>query len=375
MLTSVPLAFAIVTICLLFAAALITASRDFSPGRHVSAWALSFLIAAAVHGLGIVAHLRPSWGDPLVALTCFTSISGYAMLSLGFRVRAGHPTRFVGEVWGLTTILLLVLWVHHGDGWRTAFRMLTMITDVAMLLVIVRSLRGRQATLHLARGAFLACAFCMVLIGILALRKGQDDPTVLLLLAIGAPFGVICIGIVTLLILSSDLARELRTQAWTDTLTGLLNRRGFECRVEEMKLGDADHPTVVVLADLDRFKAINDTLGHAAGDAVLRRFAKQLTAALEPGEVAARIGGEEFVLLMPNVPTEDGLARVEAIRRAVPATLQDLVGIDHITASFGVAILRRGERLADTLARADCALYRSKNEGRNRITSDLSCAA
>ncbi|MDB6452916.1 GGDEF domain-containing protein [Falsirhodobacter sp. 20TX0035] len=363
---------AIALICLLLALALLTAWRDFRLGRHALAWSAAFALAAATSGLRLSSTLVPGWGEDLRFLSCITSIVSMGLLSWGFCRRAERKTRLVCEVAGFVLMLLAILWCVQGSGWVTACRLLTSMCNLALVVIALSSLKGARKTIRLGQLMFLMAAAYMVTVAVLAVTVGPDPGSVFpLTVAVGGPVVTVSLGILTLLITASDLAGDLRMQAWTDPLTGLLNRRGFEQRIAEMKASrPLPEPFVVVVADLDHFKTVNDTLGHAAGDAVLRCFARQISSALGGQELAARIGGEEFIFVLPGTPPAEGLARVERMRQSVPASLQDLGGSHQITASFGLTALRGGERLEEAIARADLALYRSKREGRNRVSSD-----
>lgn len=165
---------------------------------------------------------------------------------------------------------------------------------------------------------------------------------------------------------------ELRSLAATDSLTQLANRRHFLARLEETHadlLQDADHPVAVLMFDLDHFKSINDSLGHAAGDAVLRLFSSLLRDELRAGDLAGRIGGEEFAVLLTRSNPDAAAAFAERIRRKVAETsiLMDQRRI-AITVSIGIALMLAEDTTAEqALGRADDALYRAKAEGRNRI--------
>lgn len=380
MFTSALLTGSVIAIALLLAVALLTAWRDFSLGPHVIAWAGSFGVSTLTSSFRFLAHARPEWQGLMICLSCICSIGCFAFLAWGFRRRVRQPARVVTEVAGLILLLIAVLWVHNGAGWITGVRVLTAIGNVALIGIILSSLRGMRSTIWLARGIFALCAIYVTSLGVLAVAAGKNPAETAnlfrLVLMLGSPLSIVSIGVLTLLIVAADLARELRLQAWTDALTGLLNRRGLDQRVAELRAQrKREAPLQVVVTDLDHFKKINDTLGHAAGDAVLRRFARQLTGELKGGEIGARIGGEEFLLLLPDASLPDTLLRVERLRRAVPAAVQDLVGLDRITASFGVASLRPDEPLEAAIARADLALYRSKHEGRDRVTCEDPLAA
>jgi diguanylate cyclase (GGDEF)-like protein len=134
-------------------------------------------------------------------------------------------------------------------------------------------------------------------------------------------------------------------------------------------LRNADHPVAVLMFDLDHFKSINDSLGHAAGDAVLRLFSSLLRDELRAGDLAGRIGGEEFAVLLTRSNPDAAAAFAERIRRKVAETsiLMDQRRI-AITVSIGIALMLAEDTTAEqALGRADDALYRAKAEGRNRI--------
>lgn len=180
---------------------------------------------------------------------------------------------------------------------------------------------------------------------------------------LGLVFGMTALAAVTL-----DIVAHYRQEAMSDPLTGLLNRRGFE-RAAAGLLSRPSPRGSVVICDIDRFKQINDRFGHAAGDKVIARFAAELRATLPEGMIAARFGGEEFVLLLPARALADARFIAEEIRTKVSNQVWTDSGLDAVlTASFGVAAIERGDTSLDAaLARADAALYRAKASGRNRI--------
>ncbi len=162
-----------------------------------------------------------------------------------------------------------------------------------------------------------------------------------------------------------------RSDAERDPMTGLLNRRGLRQAVNRLEAQRC--PFVVVAIDLDHFKAVNDAHGHDVGDGVLVETVRTMNSVLRPGDILARHGGEEFVVVVPlsgeGPPQEDGLAAgfavAERIRVAVAAAHEGGNG-PSCTASLGVAG-PVGSDLDDALRRADTALYRAKSQGRNRV--------
>jgi diguanylate cyclase (GGDEF)-like protein len=162
----------------------------------------------------------------------------------------------------------------------------------------------------------------------------------------------------------------IRKLATLDELTALANRRHMnEVLVEEERRQDAaGKPTCVALIDLDYFKSVNDRYGHAAGDAVLRAFSDSARAELRGHDVLARWGGEEFLLLLPEASQEQAMMVVRRMAdRVASAPLSDVDSALRITFSAGVTQRRHGEVFADTIRRADQALYQAKSAGRNRI--------
>ncbi|MCX8021562.1 MAG: GGDEF domain-containing protein [Syntrophorhabdaceae bacterium] len=152
-----------------------------------------------------------------------------------------------------------------------------------------------------------------------------------------------------------------------DHLTGILNRRAFEKALKREISFAIRHklPLSLVIVDIDHFKKINDTYGHETGDLVLKRFAKTLEKYIREEDILGRIGGEEFVLLLPNTDVKHALYASERIRQKVERL--KISGIKgNITASFGITELSPSDDMKSLLKRADDALYEAKRNGRNR---------
>lgn len=168
-------------------------------------------------------------------------------------------------------------------------------------------------------------------------------------------------------------AAELERLATTDELTGLVNRRYFfEQARAALSRADRDKlPLTLALLDLDHFKQVNDRYGHAGGDAVLRHFAVLASAALRSTDVLARIGGEEFAVLMHDTDGPGAAVVLERVRAAVEQTVMPFEGQDlTVRLSGGWAVVGPScQRIEELLAQADAALYRAKTEGRNRVLS------
>ena len=162
--------------------------------------------------------------------------------------------------------------------------------------------------------------------------------------------------------------RALDLQARTDALTGLLNRRGFETQMAfAVALARrSSRPLSLITVDVDHFKRVNDTYGHEAGDEVLRRLARTLESRLRGSDVVARLGGEEFVALLPDTDLNGAQSIAQALVTAMAEQQDPVVGT--ITISAGVATMRGAEDTgAAMLRRGDAALYDAKGQGRNRV--------
>lgn len=166
---------------------------------------------------------------------------------------------------------------------------------------------------------------------------------------------------------------KLKALALIDPLTQLANRRHFDevAYTEVERALRSGHNLSLVVVDIDHFKKINDNHGHLAGDIVLKEFARAAKISTRAGDLMARIGGEEFVYLLPNVDLEQAAAAAERFRLAVEAMSID-VSEDltlKITVSGGVAQHQSHETVENTLERADGALYEAKQFGRNQIAT------
>jgi diguanylate cyclase (GGDEF)-like protein len=166
---------------------------------------------------------------------------------------------------------------------------------------------------------------------------------------------------------------EAEQRAVVDPLTGLRNRREFERQIEAFKSRQKERGpgevVTLVYADLDRFKALNDGLGHAAGDSALRHFSSVLQKQIRDRDLVARIGGEEFAVWLPGTPLTEGMEVAERIRRAVETEAWQWNGSRYpLTVSCGVAGFPESVGDLNNLrGAADAALYRAKQDGRNRV--------
>lgn len=166
-----------------------------------------------------------------------------------------------------------------------------------------------------------------------------------------------------------------RCEALTDPLTGLYNRRAMDQRLDEIWAMSEAGGLAIVVMDIDFFKRINDTYGHADGDCVIRWVAATLCRCIRAGDSAFRYGGEEFLALLPNTSLEGAISMAESIRGRIEAACHQAFS-QHwqvpLTVSLGVASRKHQDDPASLFNRADRALYQAKHDGRNRVAHENS---
>jgi diguanylate cyclase (GGDEF)-like protein len=155
-----------------------------------------------------------------------------------------------------------------------------------------------------------------------------------------------------------------QTQANSDSLTGLMTRRSLETEVRRLQATGTSYS--VAYGDLDHFKRLNDTFGHAAGDRALRTFAQVLRDSLRPADISGRYGGEEFVIVLPECPLDEARQVLERVRERLGERTV-VADLPPFTVSFGLASADRGGDFDEVVALADAALLRAKAGGRDQV--------
>jgi diguanylate cyclase (GGDEF)-like protein len=175
------------------------------------------------------------------------------------------------------------------------------------------------------------------------------------------------VGLIVALLWLSRIGHLQRQFAQTDSLTGLLNRRAVYAIMaqEAARVSRAGPLFSVAIFDIDRFKKVNDTFGHVAGDKFLQEFAVIVGESIRQNDYLSRWGGEEFLLVLPGIDLEKARMTAERIRRLVDG--HDFAKVGHVTVSFGVATYSAGESQESLLTRADKALYLAKEQSRNLV--------
>jgi diguanylate cyclase (GGDEF)-like protein len=323
-------------------------------------------------------HVLRNLGDLLIVGSAVMQHRGMAL-----HWRQAPPDRAAGGLLGATVVVVLAsLDQPGGHGWRVAA---VCVGSAGMMLATVLLVwrHGRDTSLLFARivgAGYLLMSIVLLARAAQALAIGDvskvsiDAPRtssvalVMLVMLIGGLMNLAQIR----LVLGNVLAR-LTAQAHTDQLTGVANRRGLLRSIERThkRATRGDSGYVVLMVDVDHFKAINDQHGHEGGDRVLQRVAQALQRGLREGDMVARWGGEEFCVLLPRIAPADGQALAERLAQQIAAE-----GDPRVTVSIGLAAaLVAGESAEDVIRRADDALFGAKRAGRNRVEASLAAQA
>ncbi|MCB1609179.1 MAG: GGDEF domain-containing protein [Xanthomonadales bacterium] len=370
---------ALVLICAMLCIIFVIAWRSFGRQQYALTWATLF-------GAGTIQWLMNIFSRDLFDdrryFWLLADLLGLVVMTLGlagYRQRAGLPTRtgllvaIAGVAWGLI-FCFLFLYPHHGL--RQA--VVPFYAPIALGWAALILLRKREPVLPAEWGAatvMILFSLSQILAGSAALMQGAESEDywrgVYLAINFSAlPAAYAGTGLFAVFILASDLSEQMKQLARTDQLTQLLNRRGF-AEAAAYALGKArrlSQPLSVVLVDIDHFKRINDQYGHAAGDQVLTAFATHLGTQKRQQDLLARIGGEEFVLVLDGIEAAQAGETAEGLRQGLRQLELQVDGQAlTLTASFGVAALLGSDSdLYDTIKRADSALYQAKQAGRDR---------
>ncbi|ESY91299.1 GGDEF domain-containing protein [Mesorhizobium australicum] len=310
-----------------------------------------------------------------IATSAFLLIGFSAMLGAAYQFRTGGSP-LPRAVWGCYSLAIALPPMALGyDG--LGFMAENMFAAVLLFVTAFEYWKGRDEAPALTIGitalysatatSFGLCAMVLAWEGKLVLGHAPSNwaEELSLIVVIASMTGI---GALSLALNQGRLARHHHRDAQTDSLTGLLNRRALFDMHGHVPVGAF---TAVVVFDLDNFKTINDEFGHAAGDEVLRVFANELTANLRPADVAARMGGEEFALVLKRTLPETVEQAAERIRAAFATRLIETeAGSLTCTVSAGFAFgSKEGISLDKVLSAADKALYDAKRGGRNRVTA------
>ena len=349
---------------------------DLSPSIRL--WTLGVLAQATAWILFGLRDQVPDW---------LSIVGANSLLSLAFAQQV-HAVRLFGglplgrvAVYAPAVAVLLdeIVFTYAVPSMRLRLLTATPLFCLQMIqggLSLVSSAAVSRRSGRLTAAAFFALAAVLVARVVYeslhteVLRSAfWDSPMQTIVFSFASLFVVVAtLGFV--LMCSDQLYRELERQAMLDPLTGISNRRTLDLLAMQALASAQRHtrPLALLLIDADHFKRINDECGHAAGDDALRLLAATLRRGLRNEDLLGRLGGEEFVAVLPESDTEDALASAERLRRAVEEL--DFTVPDRpvpLRISVGVATLRDGDDLATLLRRADAAMYAAKRAGRNCV--------
>jgi diguanylate cyclase (GGDEF)-like protein len=343
----------------------------------LSSRADSFLLTISVAAVMIVGAVSTyglyvgSPRDVLVILSFTFLMTGMSILfgAAGqFRIGASPLPRIGLGLLSLPMVIAPILLGYDGIG----FILANSFAATLLLLAALEYWRGRaeapvaiasMCLLYLVVAvSFACCAYVLLDAGQWVLDAPPDNWAEMFN-SIAVVAGVPGVGALALALNQTRLARSHRREAMTDPLTGLLNRRALFDAIAAAPLeGDA----AVAVFDIDRFKSINDRHGHATGDRAIRAFARAMDRHCDGVDIAARMGGEEFALVLRHATAESVVARVEAIRRDFAEHMGAAHGL-ACSVSAGIAFVRPyGHHFEATLRAADAMLYQAKREGRDR---------
>lgn len=348
---------------------------------YIRMLAVSYL--AGVFGFLVQCIPLPIGDGPAKLLSnSFFLVTGY-MLATGVVGRfEQRPPHFVLRLICLVGISVLAwfLFVTPNMAWR----ILAINSSVAAISFIIaaelRAVPRKMFVDQVLMVAFLVDGVSFLVRPTLAMVVGgvpSDQGDIFLTpywisTSVSHAFFSVLIAICLITGIALDVIGKLQSDAVSDSLSGLLNRRGFEERGREVleRTSATGMPVALVLADLDHFKDINDSWGHACGDRVIAAFARLLRDAAGAEGIAGRIGGEEFAIILPGNGLASGRLFAEGVRTSLAVvSIPGMPAETPITASFGVIERVAAESLSGLLIRADVALYEAKHSGRNRVVA------
>ena len=351
---------------------------------YALSWAVAFFAATCQWIFNLAGGWFPDFETYWIAVNSFSLV----VITLGIR---GHCQRtqckrLPQNLWPYAALVYgAIVWttvVNPHIGISTAI--VPGVAAVTLFMSAWMIVMHRDQT----RPAEWAAATCLILFGITQLaaagvaflQGAAGDPAwrdlYLHVNFLTLPAGYTGSAMFVIFMLASDISEDMKEIAVRDQLTGLLNRRGFSEQGAQAyaTARRANRHISVIMTDIDRFKFINDEHGHAAGDDALCHFARILSAGRRAEDILARVGGEEFALVLPGTDLESATKIADDLRDLVDSSPIRVEGHSMpMTASFGVATISKKDTcLTDIVVRADRALYRSKRAGRNRVDLESS---
>jgi len=313
----------------------------------------------------------------IAALYAITTILIVAGTNLYYR--KSMPWRLFGCLLALHLIGYALLLVSNAE-W---IRSLAVNFSIGIMFLIgiyrIRNhVHGKLDKLLFAVGV-INCAQCFIRpIGVALLAGGgldnatHSESVFVITLHLFIAVSAIATAMSMFLVLGRDIVEELQMRSDTDPLSAILNRRGFEKQASEILSASSEKPATLAVIDIDHFKSVNDTYGHAAGDDVIRAISGLLAEYMPPHAITSRLGGEEFAFLIPDCDLTDGKSIANAFRKKISALKFNFDRAQiGCTISIGVTQYQSGETIQAVVSRADEALYLAKSDGRNCVKCEM----
>jgi diguanylate cyclase (GGDEF)-like protein len=365
----------------LFAAAFLVIARHEKQSAPAFRLACAYGIGAAYY---VIEFLVPAFRDAGFAVTAAFAV--FLLATMVFNAALASKYDVALPVWPMLVFLAVssgAVWLSQDLPRQSLMRMMAYQFPYAVMQFVGAGIVWRSrhkpdgldwtltAVLTASALHFLAKPFIAHALGGwgAAPQSYHDSSYAIVSQSLGTVFAI-ALALLALVILVRDVLADATSRSETDTLSGLLNRGGFQ-RQAELVLRDAARrhlPLALVIADLDHFKEINDNFGHACGDRVIESFSRLLRQAASNHHVTARIGGEEFAILLPGLNLAGARLFAEGVRSAFGGLPAEGLPADHrCTASFGVTELVMRDGIDGLMRRADRALYAAKRGGRDQI--------
>jgi len=353
--------------------------RTIEPKLYTLMWSLLFATAALNGLINAAKEIFPN-NDIYWIIVNATSLLVQWFALAGFRYRSLHNPFKSSIIIYFICVELLIIWftlISPHMGLKMLFAPIsggiTMLACSWEIINIKRKIRPAEKAMVIL---LIIYSLVQVSAGYIALMQGaeRNEEYLMLYLEINyliMPASLTGLGLFTVLILADDLSSRMRYQANSDQLTSLLNRRGFyqKANLMEKTAREKNVPISIIITDIDHFKQINDSYGHKAGDLVLRKLAAVFQKYISKQDIVARIGGEEFVLLLYSKEINEAKIIAEKIRQYAQELIMNIDDQNlSVTLSFGIVELLAGKStLEKKLNDADKALYKAKRLGRNRV--------
>lgn len=370
--------------CMMVAIIFLLAWKSLGLKPHVRDWSIAFGLLSVHWFCYLGSSLFPSFASFWLTVNAL-SFSAITLALLG-HCRRTDCQYLPGNLWFYSAacyaavVWSTLVWPHVGIS-IAIFNVVSAVTLLMSATMVLRHRDQPRSAEWAAAITMIAFAFAQLGVAGYAAGLGADASIVYASLSshpifYAMPAGFIGIAMFVIFMLASDVSEEMKEVAVRDQLTGVLNRRGFgeEAARAYATARRTSRPVSVIMSDIDHFKDVNDKFGHATGDAALVHFASLLGSGRRIDDIVARVGGEEFAMVLPGTDIKECIVIADELCARLESMPLVVDGSNVVmTASFGVATISVNDTcLTDVIVRADRALYRSKRAGRNRVDLESS---